>query len=139
MNTTLSLLDPPTWNFVAITVHDSPNFLMSNVTVYLNTTKISPSFLFMFTVDDNEIPVIYLAGTNDMESSGSGLAAEMLFNGVMQDIGIYSRILTQYELAMLAAGQTAISDATFLPQCLCNEDDSQDIADSQLCADGSTR
>ena len=141
VNTTLSLPDPPTWNFVAITIQDCSDILTSNVTVYLNgTAKMSSSSLFMFMID-NDTPVIYLAGTSIISSgSFSGMGeSDNVFNGVMQDAGIYSRILTQYELVMLAGGLTSLSDAAFLPQCLCFEDESADIADEQLCDDGSVR
>ena len=93
---------------------------------------------------ENMVPDIYLAGAGmePLESSGSsdllGVTTNM-FNGTMQDVGIYSRSLTQSELMLLGIGQISVSGASFLPQCLCMADVNSDTVDSQLCEDGSIR
>lgn len=55
------------------------------------------------------------------------------FNGTVQDLGVYSRALTQTEVSMLAMGLGSLSGAEFLPQCICMPDYQASITDTSLC------
>ena len=147
MNTSFSLPYPSTWNFVALDFQTNSNneSLSSShhANVYLNGTEMS-SVSLSVNIMENVVPDIYLAGAGmePLESSGSSDLLEVttnMFNGTMQDVGIYSRALTQSELMLLGIGQISVSGASFLPQCLCMADVNSDTVDSQLCDDGSIR
>ena len=140
INTSISLTSPPTWNFVALVVQDKPAISMANVTVYFNGSEINTRHRLTMFMLGGETPQIFL-GDSFVESSGFFPDEEdvALFNGTMQDVGIYSRSLTEYELMMLAQGQVSVSGASFLPQCLCMPDGHANNADPQQCDDGSIR
>ncbi len=148
VNTSFFLPYPSTWNFIALDLqansNNGPLSSSHRATVYLNGTEMSPVSLSV-NIMENVAPNIYLAGAgmDPLESSGSGPDligfTTTMFNGTMQDIGIYSRSLTQSELMFLGIGQMSVSGASFLPQCLCMADVNSDTTDSQLCDDGSTR
>ena len=143
INTTAYIpYDEPSWHYVALIIQDSSSLMTANVSTYVNGFEILTKSLSMFMLK-GEYPDIHLAGSL-VESSGffsepSQIDSDSPFNGLMQDVGIYSRALTLSEIMMLSNGRESVSGARFLSQCICMPDENVDPVNSQLCENGSYR
>ena len=138
INTTANIpTDLSQWHHLTFSVEAI--FSYTNITTYVNGSLISTSTLSTVFFSD-ERPDISLAGLN-IEASGLSNEGniEYSFHCLMQDVGLFSRALTDIEAGALAAGKVSLSGARFLPQCLCSADVSVNTTDSQLCEDGTVR
>lgn len=125
------------WYHVSIViehhVYDKYNFkLFFNGTMVLNDTSddfvLSPSYTN-----------IYLAGTVTESSGDYSDLLDTAYGGLMQDIGIFSRSLTVYEISMLAVGTNSLSGATFLPRCICAPDEGVENKNEEFCENEALR
>ena len=143
INTTVYIpYDEPSWHYVTLIIQDSSSLMTANVSTYVNGSGILTKSLSMFMLK-GEYPDIHLAGSL-VESSGffsepSQIDSDSPFNGLMQDVGIYSRALTLSEIMMLSNGSESVSGARFLSQCICMPDENVDLDNPQLCESGSYR
>lgn len=138
INTTANIpTDSSLWYHLTFSIENTYSY--TNITTYVNGSFISTS-TFSTVFFSNERPDISLAGLN-VEASGLSNEGniEYSFHCLMQDVGLFSRGLTDIETGVLAAGRVSLSGARFLPQCLCSADVSVNTTDSQLCEDGSAR
>ena len=113
VNTNIKL-DSLVWNFVALIFQNQSGG--PNVVAYHNRTRESFQTI---NLTPEPFSAIYLAGGPDEAGSGGGLLDQQSYVGLIQDVGLYSRSLTNTEISLLAEGAISSSGASFLPQCLC--------------------
>ena len=138
INTTANIpIDLSQWHHLTFSIEN--NFSYTNITTFINGSFIGTS-TFSTVFFSNERPDVYLAGLN-MEASGFSNESntDYSFHCLMQDVGLFSRPLTDIEAGVLAGGRVSLSGARFLPQCLCSADVSVNTTNSQLCEDGTVR
>ena len=110
----------------------------SNFTLFFNGTLILEDDLDAFLLSASET-YIYLAGAFAESSGDNSDLLDTTYEGLMQDMGIFSRSLTMYEISMLAIGTNSLSGATFLPQCICAEDEGVMEVNEAFCSNGTLR
>ena len=122
------------WHHLAVVVTSSNMMMMDAVTFYLNGTSAFTLKLVSIISDNTKLTV----GGNNIDASAY---FEKAYEGLMQDVGLFPRILSSSEVTNLAEGSVSQSGAMFLPQCLCATDIRVDLNtfNQQQCADGSNR
>lgn len=121
---TTQKLDYSSWNYVVVLITNGDVMISVNGSQLLNTISNFDS--------PGSVETVTLGGSFDDITNHS-------FNGLMQDIGVFSRLLTSTELSFLANGGKSLSRADFLPQCICPPDSFTDTTDSLFCDNGVTR
>ena len=130
MNTNVRLVGM-VWHHVALVLGVGG----TSITVYHNGALVGS---LTINLTPGPLSAIYLAGSPDEPGSGSVLIDHQYYNGLVQDVGLYSRSLTNNEISLLAQGVISLSGASFLPQCLCPTN--QVVTnDSQNCGESVTR
>ena len=109
-------LQPPSWNHLAIVFSNTSNFMMDNVTVYLNASQ-SHTMKLMSVISEHTS--IYVGGSKIDASA----FFEDDYQGLMQDVGLINRALSRAGVDTLFRGAVSLSGASFLPQCLCPIDE----------------
>ena len=130
INTT-AILSPYQWHHITIVAETNSNS-QTDIRTSVNGTLISNATFVMYGI----IPEIYLAGygtSSDSSGLQTGNFMDYSFTGLISDIGIYSRELTQTEIWELPSVNDSLSGAVFLPQCLCIAEVKVNSSDSQFC------
>ena len=124
----------PNWHHLAVVVTSSNMMMMDAITIYLNGTA-SPTLRLVSIISDNTKLNV---GGNKIDASAF---FEKDYEGLMQDVGLFPRILSPSEITYLAEGALSQSGASFLPQCLCATNTTANLNsyNQQQCADGSNR
>ena len=122
------------WHHLALVVTSSNMMMMDAVTFYLNGTA-SPILRLVSIISDNTKLNV---GGNKIDTLAY---FEKDYEGLMQDVGLFPRMLSPSEITYLAEGALSQSGASFLPQCLCATNTTADLNsfNQQQCAGGAPR